>query len=535
MPRHQQLKTLARHFGIELLAYILNLPPNAIAAATNGEIELEETELLATVLGTLEEMRVRAAYEGVPPALMASWLTPNQAGHHLFSAWRLEAGGQLPDFRTGDLVVDALAPFMAESYPFFLMLASMKERPPLPGQLLLPHGFLVGSNRSFHEAIFNDESLVDLFPDREGDAVQTQSYISSSLRSGSGLQLALMPSVLIQSAYVLMRLRGELDPSAFQGALVETLRLIRSAARGDETPVPAFVGFNHVAVPDHTTTTLPWGSIRPFSAIGPELIPAEAHPATAGDPTPLGFLLETTYPYRIEISNFQAAMDAATTTTLLTSFPPGSQAAAEQLELRTNQTMLTVSLAIERRPPVACAHSWTLIFDPLSHGPSVGFNPRAYPPFDPYKIRGDSLEKLTEWAGLIGQIDLSKIRVAYGRLISALSRRNDPVDGFIDCVIGWETLFGSAEGELSFRISSAMASLLHPAGNARLEAQKQYRDRYNRRSRVVHGSMELSVEAATTERDAASEALLLCLRTLIRDYPAYVPDADRARRIILEL
>jgi hypothetical protein len=132
--------------------------------------------------------------------------------------------------------------------------------------------------------------------------------------------------------------------------------------------------------------------------------------------------------------------------------------------------------------------------------------------------------------------DRSERRVGVAPNPSALyTLRLDPVDGFIDTVIAWENLFGSRDREqLTLSISGAMARLLQPLDfERRLELQRELRDRYYRRSAIVHGGTHLEATAATVERDNALAALLATLRVLYRGQPHLIPDTNRARKILL--
>jgi len=139
---------------------------------------------------------------------------------------------------------------------------------------------------------------------------------------------------------------------------------------------------------------------------------------------------------------------------------------------------------------------------------------------------------IADWALSLGTVNDSAIRIAQRRLVSALSR-SDPVDGFVDAVVAWENLFGSRQGELGFRISTAMASLLSGDANERLRLQREINKQYNRRSDVVHGSDPPPCEEATDLRNRAVVLALSALRRLYRDFQGLIADSDRARKIVL--
>ena len=108
-------------------------------------------------------------------------------------------------------------------------------------------------------------------------------------------------------------------------------------------------------------------------------------------------------------------------------------------------------------------------------------------PFPHYTTQPVDAKAIAEWSHRLGSTDDSKIRIATRRILSCLTTRSDPVDGFIDAVIAWENLFAQANSELGFRISTAMAVLLEETPADRLACQKQINASYGLRSKVVHG------------------------------------------------
>jgi hypothetical protein len=244
----------------------------------------------------------------------------------------------------------------------------------------------------------------------------------------------------------------------------------------------------------------------------------------------LGFVLETSYPYELRISGESAASPSPP----IPDWPTSMESARAELDYRCEMTCLSLSLAVHRHPPVAASRAWTMIFDPLSWA-SVSWSSRMQPPVEFYRLDADDAESVAEWASVVAAVDDSKIRIAQRRILSALSQRSDPVDGFIDAVVAWENLFGSRQGETSFRISAAMASLLSNQSDERLDLQDAIRKLYDRRSSVLHGDKELLPKAAAKERDSALVLILDALRRLYRDLPNLINEKDRARRIVLSL
>ena len=118
-------------------------------------------------------------------------------------------------------------------------------------------------------------------------------------------------------------------------------------------------------------------------------------------------------------------------------------------------------------------------------------------------------------------------------MVSCISDRLDPVDGFIDAVMAWENMFGNGP-ELKFRISMAIAKLLEENVDARVRLQKAVSTLYDRRSEIVHGSKTVSHETAAVMRNEAVTIALRCLRVLYTSRTELINQKDRAKQILLQ-
>jgi hypothetical protein len=143
----------------------------------------------------------------------------------------------------------------------------------------------------------------------------------------------------------------------------------------------------------------------------------------------------------------------------------------------------------------------------------------------------DERTEFMNWAKRVGQMP-DRDSIALRRIQSALSKRQDPADGFIDAVVAWDNLFGSRGGEVTFRISMAMACLLSDRPKIRLELQKEIQELYRFRSDVVHGSTELKYQDVIKYRDRSLVLILQCLRKILKSYPCLLQKKDRSKLII---
>lgn len=105
---------------------------------------------------------------------------------------------------------------------------------------------------------------------------------------------------------------------------------------------------------------------------------------------------------------------------------------------------------------------------------------------------------------------VSKIELALSRVLRAIAERREPSDVLIDSVIAWESLFGTKEGEPTFRVTTCLAVLLEDSYKARASLRKQLSDIYALRSKIVHGSANLK----ESDYPKCQEALNIAIRAI---------------------
>lgn len=89
----------------------------------------------------------------------------------------------------------------------------------------------------------------------------------------------------------------------------------------------------------------------------------------------------------------------------------------------------------------------------------------------------------------------------------------------MDAVICWENVFGTGEGEVSFRVAGSIARLLAPDGShARKTLFNEFRDVYGARGKPVHGAKEPSLQDAFDHRKRLVDIAIQPLQRL-RDHP----------------
>ncbi|WP_326819678.1 hypothetical protein [Streptosporangium sp. NBC_01756] len=523
------LGSTIKHFGAALISYSLDIDQTSLIeiAAGTEDIAPEKRDLLVEITRRLEEERISCAIDDLPLSTVLLRLTEEVASgkRSLFNSWRLAAGGSLPDFTTGDQAIDAFAPVAVEMYP--LCIAKRLEGP--FGLIYLTHSLFDSTERpDFERAVLSDPSLNRLVNIRRENGRQVRARVKVNTGQSGAVFITELQNSILSAAYIYARMKSGLDIEGFKTALEDTFAILRTAAEGGPTKIPVWIGFVNIGVSKQIT--LPWGTVHPYGhPAGLEFVPGDARPTRGGqDDATLGFVLETSHDYQIKI-DYDYPNESGEI-----QWPASMKESEDALQRACELTQLAFTLAIDRSPPVACNKSWTLIADPLSATIGLSWQMRTPVPVDFYVVQEPEIDSLQKWANLLHSTPSSKVDIALRRLISATTDRKNPVDGFIDAVVAWENLFaGTSQGELSFRICGAISKLLEADIEKRLLLHKELIGLYNSRSKVVHGSKELSVKEAVASRDYALSVLLRCLRTLYSDYPALLSNADRSRRIIL--
>jgi len=529
----EQVQDLVRRVGSAMACYVCGIDDQDRKEidATCERLLRQGGSALERLIALVEQARVGAALQGVPFILAMAQISRATNGRSIFNEWRREARSEVPNLSSGDPVVDALAEIAIDIFPLLLAIPAIQTDQGFPGTLFLVTNPVFGSSehRRFNAAVLADSAFNGFFPERTVDPLQTTSrWFMTSTGRGSSIQVALLAATIIQSAYGWMRLRSHLDSESFGSCLRDVVEVLRSAVAGENVSVPAYVGFNNIALPEGTAMSTVAGVLRTYPHGDDEFIPPEARASTlGGTSTRLGFVLESRFP-------FSLAMGDPPQQGVVVRPPRLYTTGNDRLNRLVDLVALGFALSVERTPPVGCKRVWTAIADPLFGGVPISWSlAPSVAPVSFHEANQSELSAVSSWLMTLESSDDREIKIAHRRIISALTERADPVDGFVDAVIAWENLFGSREGELSFRISSAIAKLLESDTDARMARQKALRDQYNLRSGIVHGGRHLSGGDAVRERDSALATAVAALRKLHEDWPDLVADSDRARKILL--
>jgi Apea-like HEPN len=189
-------------------------------------------------------------------------------------------------------------------------------------------------------------------------------------------------------------------------------------------------------------------------------------------------------------------------------------------------------LAVEREPRVQLVPTWRYFDEPLMQGSSLSWNdPRQGTGIMPTQLSDAEMTAWGEWYERLSNAHVDRIELALTRILRAIAERREPSDVLIDSVIAWENLFGSEEGEPTFRITTCLAILLEGSFQARKDLRKRLTDIYRLRSKVVHGNRNLK----GSEYPKCQEALNIAIdaiRVLVTERTDILELPDGAARSI---
>jgi hypothetical protein len=264
-----------------------------------------------------------------------------------------------------------------------------------------------------------------------------------------------------------------------------------------------------------------------------------ARPDTSGQITTV---LETTYPLKVlRVSPWAPGPteDPDKMTKRWETLQPQFARYRQRSERLVNHARYSLLLASDEDAPMAAVLMSTLILNPLQSGSGPSWRIDAgFHPVPEVTISHDLAHRSEQWAKRVEKSHPSNLDMSMRRLLTAVSVRLDPMDGFVDAVISWENMFGTGEGETTFRICGAMAHLLEPdKQQQRLLLFRRLQELYRVRSSLVHGAQEPDARSATTHRDEAVRYALMAMRRLYdrRELLSANSSGERGRNLLLGL
>lgn len=517
-------------FGEALLSYLL---AQDVTAMDEQHLTTEQQGVVDILRGWLSQ--VAGQHPVVQRINLASGLLTYvpDAGSTFSNAARLSCGGQIPEERAPeDRVLDALLRIGRDLYPGLLLPSGNNQSDPMVMELggsIFRHP----THDDLCQAVYADEALKLLFP---GDYPNLDpsvpralyglhSEVIFSLGRGGGLQLAGLIDSLILAAYYRALLAGPLSIEAYFAAIKTILGEVRKVVSGQSCEVPVIFGFSNVDLPPGTAISVPWGTLYSPDRLDKALVPPSAR---------IDAVLVTKRPLKVlHISRFDPAAASEYPFAKFESCRPQMDQWATETERIANLLRLAFLLASPDEGFFAVQYASRTVLDPFQQMPLMQWGTQLFAPSPIAGLSREALTRVQEWAKKTKDHP-QRLGIAMRRMLSAVSDRTDPLDGFIDAVMAWENMF-SGRPETNLRVCGAIAWLLEPDEyQRRHQLFNELKDLYGKRSNLVHGALETVADPARYRGRAVRIAVECLKRLYFDDELLQVKDsADRGGMILL--
>jgi hypothetical protein len=518
-----------RTLGAPFVAFVLGFPPS------EAPKDLPFSERLSQVQRSILHELVTYV------ATLESTLPPDQRGNLRFflsdlfrfrpdlgMSWaahaRQRTAGATELIPVGDDVLESITILLRDHYAAFLLPIDEPSmgfgRTPITAPSLYQHP----ESKTFATRVMRDASLARLFP--TADESGPSGFYCSSVGRAGGIQLALFSTLLLESSWrAAHRHASYPSPEAVAEELRRTVCVLRRAIAGRPATVHARMGLAGVRLHEGQGLTLPDSArVRAITSADREFIPRGLSGKLSGM-TPEGravqidyagdLVLEMEVPYQIKVLQ-DLGFDSG--------FPIPLRS-HEALTTTFQNLHLGLVLSVEDSRLPSLLRTWTVVHDPLDYSGVSWSDPRQAPRLSPTFVGWQQARLWRMWTSRVAKSRKASIDVAIRRILSAASNRTDAADALIDLVIAWENLFGSGRGEVTLRVSAAIAWLLESEPAAREAKRAQVSKLYSLRSKVVHGSTPPEPAAAAAALAEAQEVTVSALRALFGDRRALLANA----------
>jgi hypothetical protein len=530
------MSSLIDTFGRSFLSYVLNSPAEQLDDLAANESQAEVLRVLLQYNSAL----ARESNEHQREVLMFR-LISYTAEHDTSVARSMRrlsgaAGTDMPDGL--DDLEQALVKLSLDLFPDRLLPRSSDYS--LRDSMAIPQ-FSYPQFASVCRMILADSDLTKLFPGHSADDLPERADLSWttnktsevhwSTGSGGTLQLTNVAPAILKFAFGRHETHDPASEESLCIHVLESLRLARRLARGERVQSVSLVGFSNLTI--CKPVDLPWGRIRqPAQSDRSSLMVQDQLTCTLEIFTQLEMF--SIQPWPREENEEQARREH-----MRRHNKNKRMLRAGYDELSRDIDLARFAILLASRDGAVLSPNWvaTSTLNPLAIGGSASMSPTRFPigPFPAQEISYDVGVLVQDMATRTRRMPAS-LDLGMRRLLNATTTRSDPVDGFVDAVICWENLFGTNEGESTFRICAAMAALLYPEDLQKREAvYRELQALYRARSKIVHGSKEPSIEAAQNDRNRAVHLAVEAFRQVINraDLLAAADSALRGRLLVL--
>lgn len=433
----------------------------------------------------------------------------------------------------GDELDQAIFRLALEALPAFLLPPS-SDLPPMPGFGQINHratsvALLHPQAEIFSAAVLRDPKLKKLFAMHNEHTGYTTGMIYRNTGRGGSIQLSMIPETVLRTAWRRLQ-HDDIKPETFAHAAVEELRTTRGVLERKSGTAIARQAFTGVLLPPGARLQFGDALVRSITDDDRQFVPESlkgqlAGTDQSGNSTVINYdgdvLLEYEFPYKIRIA--QVPLDSAGSWPPDMTLPAGLQQTSVRLRF-------SLMLAVEREARAQLIPTWLDFDEPLEYGYSMSLNdPRQGTAIMPVQLTDAEARSWQEWYDQLNTSSVAKIKLALTRILRAVAERREPSDVLIDSVIAWENLFGTKEGEPTFRITTCLAKLLGDSATDRLAKKSKFGKIYKLRSDVVHGNRTIKPGEQSLCYDAL-ETAISAVKRLVAGRMDILALPDGARR-----
>ncbi|MER5350700.1 hypothetical protein ABT093_10245 [Kitasatospora sp. NPDC002551] len=414
-----------------------------------------------------------------------------------------------------------------DTYCAFLL---PSNHPGIPTQIINPFASISMSQhprrQEFIDFAMQDAKLARVFTGPDEPFGRSMSYLSN-VGFGGALQLDLLLETILQRAWLIESCR--VSPEAFAIASVEQFRMVRSTLQKSECPSIATFHLTGALLPTGSKVEIAGGTLRETTESERRNSPFPPRGEISGsDETGQHVVvnydgditLEIPFKYRHKVltgrdGDHRKWMEENS-----------SFAEAQRTVTRIRFALLLATNRNHRVQIIPTAQSFDIPPSSMPYIAWLDVKPRG---MMPTQLTDGEVSNWSSWYEKLNSAGVDHIELAMRRTLRALSERTDPTDVLIDSVIAWENIFGTPEGEPTFRITMCLSSLLKKDPAERAKLQSTLSDIYNLRSQIVHGNKDLKpaeVPFCHQALDVAIEAI----RKLVEERPDILSLSDGSKR-----
>ena len=521
--RKVTLNNLLNAYGEDLLKYIFSIDENEKLPESEDLLDKETFDILAK--HTIQNgwiMELSVLFRTLPGSLSLPVLL------HMKNSKK-----DLQPFECEDKLLNSLYKLLSEIWPIFLCDFSSHKNEYLPKNFSIISvltSALYGNPllNEFCKLFLEDNSLKNMFPGTDLKKISESDYgmVSSNwmtnLGSGGTQQMfAVVSSLLFEIASRCMMKEDSVTYELLCKYLPDVVCDWKKLAEGKTIKSICLYGFEGISVEGDINIKCGDGILR-------NPLKYELNTLLTYD-TPPQVVFEKEIEIKIDIISNDIAQEKINEWFSNNIDDFNKLQMDIQKELDRVKLSILLSSNLESKELLLANENSCFIESPIQNGSQLFGIYKFYKPIGGL-LTETTIKDIRFW---YDHIVVDKLSIAIKRLLSSAVNRPDPTDSFIDAIIVWENIFGTSV-ETTFRVTASIAKLLEEDLEKRKILRKELKKLYDSRSKLVHGTSELSFEEAQKCKERAINIAIKTLKRLYRDRSDLIPyNSDLRSEIIL--